>query len=181
MKIASLDFETANYSAASICAAGVAVFEDGEMRESRHWLVHPPDGHGWFREDFIEIHGITHEHVRDAPEFPTVAEELLPFLTSADLVIAHNASFDLRMLNGTLAHFGLPCPSFPTLCTCQTARRAWPELPNHKLSTVAAHIGHSFHHHNALDDAEAAGRVLAAIIKERGEEWVITPVLQKSY
>ena len=173
MKISSLDFETANYSDASICAAGVAVFVDGEMTESRHWLVRPPRGHGWFREDFIEIHGITHEDVADAPEFPAVAQELLPFLTAADLVIAHNAQFDIRMLQGTLNHFGIPCPNLPTLCTCQAAMRAWPELLDHKLGTVAAHIGHTFCHHNALDDAEAAGRVLAAIIKERGEAWVV--------
>ena len=69
--------------------------------------------------------------------------------------------------------FGIPCPRFPTLRTCQTARRAWPELPNHKLSTLAGHIGHTSRHHNALDDAEAAGRVLAVIIKERGEAWVV--------
>ena len=175
MKITSLDFETANHSDASICAAGVAVFVDGELIETRHWLVRPPRGHDWFREDFIEIHGITHEDVLDAPEFPAVAQELLPFLTGADFVIAHNAQFDIRKLNGTLSHFGIPCPSFSTLCTCQTARRAWPELPNHKLSTVAGHIGHTFCHHNALDDAEAAGRVLSAIIKERGEAWVFEP------
>ena len=172
MKISSLDFETANQSDASICAAGVAVFVDGELIETRHWLVRPPRGHGWFREDFIEIHGITHEDVQDAPEFPAVAQELLPFLTAADFVIAHNAQFDIRKLNGTLTHFGILCPSFSTLCTCQAARRAWPELPNHKLSTVADHIGHTFRHHHPLDDAEAAGRVLSAIIKERGAAWV---------
>lgn len=172
MKISSLDFETANHSDASICAAGVAVFVDGDLIETRHWLVRPPRGHGWFLEDFIEIHGITHEDVLDAPEFPAIAQELLPFLIETDLVIAHNAQFDIRKLNGTLTHFGIPCPNFPTLCTCQTARRAWPELPNHKLSTVADHIGHTFRHHNALDDSEAAGRVFWAIIKERGEEWV---------
>jgi DNA polymerase-3 subunit epsilon len=173
MRITSLDFETANHSDASICSAGIAVFVDGELTETRHWLVRPPRGHGWFREDFIEIHGITPADVQDAPEFPAVAHELLPFLTSADFVIAHNARFDIRKLNGTLRHFGISCPSFPTLCTCQAARRAWPHLPDHKLGTVATHIGHKFRHHNALDDAEAAGRVLAAIIKERGEAWVI--------
>ncbi len=173
MKISSLDFETANHSDASICAAGVAVFVDGELVDSRHWLVRPPRGFGWFREDFIEIHGITHEHVQNAPYFPDVAQELLPFLINADLVIAHNAPFDLRKLHGTLNHFGIPCPSFTTLCTCKAAKRAWPDLPNHKLSTVAGHIGHHFRHHNALDDAEAAGRVLAAIIRERGEAWIL--------
>jgi len=174
MKFTSLDFETANYSEASICAAGIAVFSDGELVESRHWLVRPPKGHAYFREDFIQIHGITREDVRDAPEFPAVAAELLPFLCGCDLVVAHNSSFDLRMLRGTLGHFGIACPGFPSLCTCKLSKRTWPHLPNHKLNTVAAHISHTFRHHNALDDAETAGRVLAAIIEERGQEWVLS-------
>ena len=173
MKITALDFETANHSLASICAAGIAVFEAGKLTHSQHWLVRPPQGHGWFLPDFIEIHGITHQDVADAPDFSVVATELLPFLTQADLVVAHNATFDMGKLKGTLDHFGIPCPKFPCICSRFTAQRAWPNLPNHKLNTVAAHIGHTFHHHNALDDAEAAGHVLATILKERGELWVM--------
>jgi hypothetical protein len=37
VKIACLDFETANHSPTSICAAGVAVFESGELCQARHW------------------------------------------------------------------------------------------------------------------------------------------------
>lgn len=95
MKFTALDFETANYSNASICSVGIAVFLEGEFTESREWLVRPPRGHGWFREDFVEIHGITFKDVADAPEFPTVAAELLPYLTNSDLVVAHNAAFDI--------------------------------------------------------------------------------------
>ena len=173
MKIVALDFETANHSHVSICAAGIAIFEDGKHTHSHHWLVRPPQGHGWFLPGFIEIHGITHQVVADASDFSVVAAELLPIITQADLVVAHNASFDMGKLKGTLHHFGIPCPQFACICSCQTAKRAWPDLPNHRLNTVAAHIGHSFHHHNALDDAEAAGHVLAAILKERGETWVM--------
>ena len=49
MTITSLDFETANHSRVSICAAGIAVFEDGDLTEAPYWLVRPPKGHGWFR------------------------------------------------------------------------------------------------------------------------------------
>jgi DNA polymerase-3 subunit epsilon len=38
-------------------------------------------------------------------------------------------------------------------------------LPDHQLNTLAAHIGHTFHHHHAQSDAEAAGRVLLAMMK----------------
>src|SRR5271170_3184048 len=98
MIIVSLDFETANHSRVSICAAGLAVFEDGELVESPYWLVRPPKGHGWFRPDFIECHGLTHFDVQDAPEFSAIAPEILDRLTCADIVIAHKADFDMRML-----------------------------------------------------------------------------------
>lgn len=166
MTFASLDFETANYSRVSICAVGIAVFTDGALVETNHWLVRPPKGHGWFREDFTEIHGLTHLDVQDAPEFSAIAPELLERLTCADFVIAHNAAFDIGHLRTTLDHFGLPCPAFVYLCTYRLAERIWPNLPNHRLDTLAAHIGHEFNHHHAQADAEAAGRVLLAMMKQ---------------
>ena len=165
MNITSIDFETANSSRVSICAAGMAVFEDGALAEAPRWLVRPPAGHGWFREDFTEIHGLTSFDVRNAPEFSAIAPEFLERLRRSDMVIAHNAAFDLGALRATLAHFGLACPGFDYFCTCQAARRIWPDLPNHKLNTLAAHIGHSFRHHDAGADAEAAGHVLLAMMR----------------
>ena len=160
MNFTSLDFETANPSRVSICAAGLAVFEDGELAETPYWLVRPPKGHGWFHELFIECHGLTHLDVLDAPEFAAIAPDVSARLTRADLVIAHNAAFDIEHLRATLDHFGLPRPDFNYICTCQLARRVWPDLPNHQLDTLAAHIGHTFNHHDAKSDAETAGRVL---------------------
>jgi DNA polymerase-3 subunit epsilon len=161
----SIDFETANPSRMSICAAGLAVFENGNLTEAPYWLVRPPKGHGWFHEMFIECHGLTHLDVLDAPDFSVIAPELVARLSRSDLVIAHNAAFDLDHLRATLDHFGLPRPEFDYLCTCNLARRVWPELLNHQLSTLTAHIGHKFNHHHAQSDAEAAGRVMLAMMK----------------
>jgi DNA polymerase-3 subunit epsilon len=168
MIFASIDFETANYSNASICAAGIAVFEDGALAESPYWLVRPPKGHGWFLEEFTEnCHGLTRFDVRDAPEFPAIAPEFLARLTRADIVVAQNAAFDMRKLRGTLQHFGLASPEFDYVCTMKLSRRVWPDLPSHGLETLAAHIGHEFQHHHAQADAEAAGRVLLAMMKHK--------------
>src|ERR1017187_3978245 len=163
MNFTSIDFETANTSEASICAAGIAVFEDDKLAESPYWLVRPPKGCGWFQ--FTECHGLTWFDVQNAPEFSAIAPEVLARLTRADIVIAHKADFDIRMLKGTLQHFGLACPAFDYLCTLRVAKKVWPELPNHRLDTLAAHIGHEFHHHHAQADAESAGRVLLAMMK----------------
>ena len=159
MNFVSIDFETANYSRLSICAAGLAVFEDGTLTESLYWLVRPPKGHGWFRDDFTECHGLTHLDVLNAPEFPAIAPEFLPRLERADFVVAHNAEFDIGHLRETLNYFDLPCPAFNYVCTCKLSRRVWPELSSHSLDALAVHIGHAFHHHHAQFDAEAAGRV----------------------
>ncbi len=81
MNFVSIDFETANPSRVSICAAGMAVFVDGVLTESPYWLVRPPKGHGWFWDSFIECHGLTHLDVLDAPEFPAIAPEFLERLS----------------------------------------------------------------------------------------------------
>ena len=192
MIIACLDFVTANYSHTSACAVGLAIFDQKRSKgvpplfsadsnpespsnneagnpyvlvESPYWLVKPPKGHGYFRDDFTDIHGLTWFDVQAAPEFTEIATEVLEHLSKADIVVAHNASFDMDVLNQTLTHFGLAIPEFDYLCTLGLARRIWPELPNHQLNTVAAHIGHEFNHHHAQSDAEAAGRVLLAMMK----------------
>lgn len=165
MTFTSLDFETANQSRVSMCAVGIAVFENGNLTEAPYWLVRPPKGHGFFQDDFTEIHGLTWFDVQDAPEFPAIAPEFLERLARSDIVIAHYAPFDVGVLRETLNHFGLPCPAFEYFCTCHAAKRIWPDLPDHKLNTLAAHIGHEFNHHHAQSDAEAAGRVLLAMMK----------------
>lgn len=169
MNFTCIDFETANRSPVSLCAAGMAVFEDGNLAEAPYWLVRPPKGKGWFREEFTEeCHGLTWFDVQDAPEFPAIAPEFLRRLGRSDLVIAHNAVFDMGVLEAALAYFGLACPEFDYLCTYRLAERIWPGLPNHQLGTLAAHIGHEFHHHHARADAEAAGRVLLAMMRNAG-------------
>lgn len=180
MNITCLDFETANYAHVSICSAGIAVFEDSNLTEAPYWLVRPPKPHAWFLEEFTKnIHGLTWFDVQNEPEFPGIAPELLKRLVQSDLVIAHNTAFDMDVLKQTLNHFGLPHPEFDYVCTLQLARRVWPELLNHRLGTLTAHIGHKFNHHHAQADAEAAGRVLLAIMKHVGAN-TPTELLQKA-
>ena len=150
MTFTAIDFETANTRHASICSAGVVVFDNGKVADSYYSLVRPPRGDGWFKEDFIAIHGITHEVVRNAPEFPAIARELFARVAAADVVVAHNAQFDMCKLYATARHFGIEVPPFDYLCTVALARRVWPGLGGYSLDTVAAHIGCQFQHHHPL-------------------------------
>lgn len=50
----------------------------------------------------IEVHGITNEFLEDKPRFGDIVEDLLAYLTGAELII-HNAPFDVGFLNHELA------------------------------------------------------------------------------
>lgn len=76
-------------------------------------------------------------------------------------VFFHNASFDRRFLGAAADQTGLPFAN-PTHCTLALARRAWPELPSHKLEILARHVGASDPTHRALADVRTTVAVALA-------------------
>ena len=161
MILAGLDFETANHRDGSICAAGATLLKDGQSIAEREWLIRPHPTRSYFFPDFIAIHGIHPEDVREAPEFREIWPSLAELLGSADCVIIHNAPFDLRHLRAVLELYGAPSVSFSYACSLQISRRCFPRLRSHSLNHVAAYIGHHFHHHDALEDAVACAKIVA--------------------
>lgn len=49
-------------------------------------------------KEAMAVHGITNEFLQDKPLFATLAEELMEFISGAELII-HNAPFDIGFLN----------------------------------------------------------------------------------
>lgn len=74
--------------------------------------------------------------------------------------MAHYAVFDTRVLRSLLKYYHLEKPQASYACTVEISRRVWPDLPNHKLDTVAGYLGYSFQHHQALDDARACAHIV---------------------
>ncbi|MCW2950050.1 MAG: Exonuclease RNase and polymerase [Thermoleophilia bacterium] len=165
MRWAAIDFETATHARDSACALGVVVVDDGVEHARQAWLIRPPDNEFFWRN--VEVHGIRPEHTETAPVFDEVWSEALELIGDRPLV-AHNASFDVGVIRGCCATFGLTPPPARYLCTVQLARRTWPQLGRHKLPIVAAHVGAPLDHHDALSDATACSRVLHACIEEVG-------------
>jgi len=157
-----LDFETANYDAASAIALGLcAVDAAGHTVFKQSWLMRP-EGRLYIVRSFIDIHGITPDMVKDAPTFRELWPVFAPWFDAAPLLVAHNAGFDRRVLSGTMARAEIEMPRKNWLCTVQLSRRSWPGLYNHKLSTVCEHIGFNLNHHDAGSDSEACAHILRA-------------------
>ncbi len=172
MKIAALDFETANWKSGSICAVGIVTYENG--LESGHFssLIKPHSTLRFIPPGFTAIHGIELSDLSHSPELPDIWERLYSLLSDSDLVVCHNAAFDIPQLRSAVNLYGLMSGDFPYLCTLQASRRLYPGLPNHKLNTMADFIRHPLNHHDALDDARVAGALLVHMMRETPlEEW----------
>ncbi len=163
LRLAGLDFETANRGSGSICAAGCALVESGAVADCREWRLCPPPGLRWMLPEFTAIHGLSYWDVRDCPEFPDVWPELLPMLLSADCVIIHNAPFDLGHLRSVLRIYQLSPVAFQYADSLQITRQLLPEMHSHRLDAVARQFGIAFQHHKASEDAAACAMIIDQI------------------
>lgn len=161
MKLAGLDFETANGKNGSICAAGCAVLDNGIVTERREWLVCPHKGYRWMCPEFTEIHGLSYWDVCNCAEFVRIWPELRGMLLSSECVIIHNAPFDLRHLRSVLSLYELPPVEFDYADSLEISRKLFPEMESHSLDAVAERFGIVFQHHDALDDAAACAGIVA--------------------
>lgn len=164
MKFVCLDFETANSSRSSVCSIGISVYENGEMVEEKEWLVRPEPL--YFEPRNIMVHNIREVDVLGEKTFPEIWSEIKPYLEN-QLVVAHNASFDLSVLRNTLDYYNLEWPTLRYCCTLVASRIFYNYLPSFKLNVVAKYLGFKgLKHHKASSDATAAGYILTQIFEE---------------
>ncbi|MTW16101.1 transposase [Rhodoplanes serenus] len=164
MDFIAIDVETANADLASICAVGMVYFRNGTVVRQVGFLVDPEDH---FDPMNTAVHGITADDVRGAPTL----REAFPVINS-DLSgpVAHHTIFDRLALCRAAARFGFPLPTCMWIDTARVARRAWDKFARsgYGLANLAAEFGIEFKHHDATEDARAAGLVLCRAIQDTG-------------
>lgn len=160
----AVDVETANQGRHSICQIGIAAFRDGRLIDTWQSLVNPREEFHWIN---IGIHGIGPDEVFEAPCWLDVWSEVESRLGGA--AVASHTAFDRGAISGACQKARLPelC-AHKWIDTCWLARSAWPDLPNHKLPTLARHFGFQYRSHDALEDARIAGEILCLALRERG-------------
>jgi len=163
----AIDFETANNSAASACSVGLVKVRDGRVVDQASWLIRPPLGHDAFLEWNVRIHGIMAVDVADA----LLWSEQLPDLTAFaenDVLVAHNAGFDMGVITAACAASFVDAPTYDYLCSLQVARRTY-HLDSYKLPSAAMAAGfEDFQHHDALADSQACAAIIVHAAKRHG-------------
>ena len=155
----AIDFETANSSPASACSVGLVRVRDGQVVATAGWLIRPPAGHDEFQEWNTRIHGIRAHDVRSAATWVDQFDRLCEF-AGADVLVAHNAGFDLNVLRRASEATGSECPPYRSLCSLQVARKVY-DLDSYRLPKAAEAAGFTgFSHHDALADALACAHIV---------------------
>jgi DNA polymerase-3 subunit epsilon len=75
-------------------------------------------------------------------------DDINGFISRADYLVAHNASFDRGVLQRCCENYGIPAPSLPFVCTVQLARKQWDIYPT-KLPNVCDYLDIPLNHHDA--------------------------------
>jgi len=164
MDFITIDFETATKKPESAIAVGLVRYHNYQPVSTYYSLIRPPNL--YIRPDFTDIHGLTVDDVRDAPDFEQIWEIEISEFIGPTLLAAHNASFDMKVLKATLEWYKIPVPELSYFCTLNLARKAWPKLEHHSLDALAENFKINFNHHNALDDALTCGKLVQIAKKE---------------
>ena len=142
---------------------------------NRHFYLNPErESH----EDALKVHGISADFLRDKPKFDSVAQELMEYLTGAEIII-HNAAFDVAFLNKELELAGRPL--FHTVAakvtdTLLMAKEMYPGKRN-SLDALCDRLGvdnSSRTLHGALLDAELLADVYINLT--RGQDALLIDV-----
>ena len=165
MNFTVIDFEIANSKRASACSIGVVKVVNGVCVLEKEWLIKPPTMDFNWRN--IQIHGIRPEDVMDAPTFDELYQKELKQYLEGELIVAHNASFDISVLRHMLDYYQIDYPTFDYLCTVKISQKTWRHLSSHRLNLVSDYLGFNFKHHNALEDCLACSNLLVNACLEK--------------
>ncbi|MEG3126217.1 3'-5' exonuclease [Sphingomonas sp. GB1N7] len=173
-----IDVETACSRVSSICQIGIVGFRSGAVAFEYETLLDPHDHFSSFN---TRIHGIAADHVAGKPCFADVHEVIDGHLAGR-ITVAHSY-FDKGALAAACRVHERTMVETTWLDSVRVAKRAWPELPSHKLNVVSKHLGIPLRHHDALSDARAAGMIVVKAIDHTGiplAEWLAPPAGQRA-
>lgn len=167
VEFAVVDFETTGLHPSQgdrvIQIAVVIADQNGNVLEDWSTYVNPGRDTG-----AEKIHGISDKQVASAPKFSEIWGNFSQRIENR-IIVAHNASFEVKFLLSELGHFGATIdPSrFAWFDTMALASNYFPGIKDKRQETIAEHLvidraslpgGRD---HNALTDTHVATKILA--------------------
>lgn len=175
MRFIAFDLETTGFipGVDRIIEIGAVRFVDNQVEAIFSTLVDPkmaiPSG-------ATEVNGITNDMVAGKHTIDTLLEPFAEFCGN-DVVVAHNAGFDVPFLASDIQKYESPAPKGVVLDTLSLAKKVYPGLPNYKLGTLVHHLGiPTTDFHRAEEDATYCGKLFFEMMKKMTNSNQMPPI-----
>ena len=173
---AVVDVETTGgkYNEEGITEIAIYKFDGNEIVDQFISLVNPERP---IQPFVVQLTGINEKMLRNAPKFYEIAKRIIE-ITEGCTLVAHNASFDYRMLCTEFNRLGFSYER-PTLCTVSLSKKLIPEQASYKLGKLVRALGIPLSdRHRAAGDARATVKLLKLLLDKDSEKTIVKEVLR---
>ncbi|MBB1194083.1 exonuclease [Flavobacterium sp. SOK18b] len=168
---AILDIETTGgqFNEEGITEIAIYKFDGHEIVDQFISLVNPEIP---IQPFVVKLTGINNAMLTSAPKFFEVAKRIIE-ITDGCVIVAHNASFDYRILRTEFRRLGYDFEA-KTLCTVALSQKLLPEQPSHSLGKLVRALGIPIaDRHRASGDALATVKLFKILLEKDLEKEIV--------
>ena len=168
---AILDIETTGgqYNEEGITEIAIYKFDGHEVVDQFISLVNPEKP---IQPFVVKLTGINNAMLRSAPKFYEIAKRIIE-ITEGTIVVAHNASFDYRILQTEFRRLGYDFKK-STLCTVELSKKLIPGQVSYSLGKLVRALGIPMaDRHRASGDALATVKLFKMLLAKDVEKEIL--------
>ena len=121
----------------------------------------------------VNLTGINNDMLRQAPKFYEVAKRIVE-ITEETIIVAHNASFDYRILKTEFSRLGFEFER-ETLCTVELSKKLLPDVKSYSLGKLVRELGIPMSdRHRASGDAQATVTLFKLLMTKDTQKEIIS-------
>jgi DNA polymerase-3 subunit epsilon len=173
---AILDIETTGgkYNEEGITEIAIYKFDGHQIVDQFVSLVNPEKE---IQPFVVNLTGINNGMLKNAPKFYEVAKRIVEITTDC-ILVAHNASFDNRILTTEFRRLGYNFQR-EMLCTVELSQKLIPGLPSYKLGRLCRSLGIPVSsRHRAEGDAIATVQLFKLLLTKDTEKTIIKAAIK---
>ncbi|POS02859.1 exonuclease domain-containing protein [Flavobacterium croceum] len=171
-----LDIETTGgqYNEEGITEIAIYKFDGHEVVDQFISLVNPEIP---IQPFVVKLTGINNAMLRSAPKFYEVAKRIIE-ITEGCIIVAHNASFDYRILKTEFDRLGYNFKK-PTLCTVELSKKIIPGMESYSLGKLVRALGIPIaDRHRASGDAMATVKLFKMLLAKDVEKEIVKSMVK---
>ncbi|WP_092443401.1 exonuclease domain-containing protein [Winogradskyella sediminis] len=173
---AILDIETTGgkFNEEGITEIAIYRFDGHEVTDQFISLVNPERE---IQPFVVNLTGINAKMLKNAPKFYEVAKRIVE-ITEDCIIVAHNSSFDYRILKTEFKRLGFPFKR-KTLCTVELSQQLIPNMPSYSLGKLTRALGIPMSdRHRASGDAIATVKLFKMLLSKDLDKVIVKDAIK---